>query len=69
MGIIASGTKIGIILLKFSIKLSRKEYKMAIVRFNPVKDLLNVEREFNRMFKSFDDRFGFHKREENEDVY
>jgi HSP20 family protein len=42
---------------------------MSIVRFNPVRDLLNVEREFNRMFKSFDDRFGFVKREENGDEY
>jgi HSP20 family protein len=42
---------------------------MSIVRFNPVRDLLNVEREFNRMFKSFDDRFGFLKREENGDEY
>ena len=42
---------------------------MAIVRFNAVRDLLNVEREFNRMFKSFDDRFGFLKKEENGDEY
>ena len=42
---------------------------MAIVRFNPVRDLLNVEREFNRMFKSIDDRFGFLKKEDSDDEY
>jgi HSP20 family protein len=32
---------------------------MAIVRWNPSKDLLNIEREFNRMFNSFNKSFGF----------
>jgi len=32
---------------------------MAIVRWNPSRDLLNIEREFNRMFNSFNRRFGF----------
>jgi HSP20 family protein len=30
---------------------------MAIVRFNPVRDLLEMEREFNRLFNSFGRRF------------
>ena len=42
---------------------------MVIVRFNPARDLLNVEREFNRMFKSIDDRFGFLKKEDSDDEY
>ncbi len=42
---------------------------MAIIRFNPVRDLLNVEREFNRMFRSFDDRFGLPKKEDSENGY
>ena len=42
---------------------------MSIVRFNPVRDLLNVEREFNKMFRSFDDRFGLKKREDFDDEY
>lgn len=42
---------------------------MSIVRFNPVKDLLNVEREFNRLFKTFDDRFGLCYSEEQENGY
>ncbi|HSD64093.1 MAG TPA: Hsp20/alpha crystallin family protein [Ignavibacteriaceae bacterium] len=32
---------------------------MAIVRWDPSRDLLNIEREFNRMFQSFNNRFGF----------
>jgi HSP20 family protein len=42
---------------------------MAIIRFNPVRDLLNVEREFNRMFRSFENRFGVTKSEESENGY
>ncbi|UCH66318.1 MAG: Hsp20/alpha crystallin family protein [Ignavibacterium sp.] len=42
---------------------------MAIIRFNPVRDLLNVEREFNRMFKSMEDRFGIYKKEDYDDEY
>jgi len=36
---------------------------MAIVRFNPVRDLLDVEREFNRMFSNFGSRFGVTKKD------
>ncbi|HEY7751881.1 MAG TPA: Hsp20/alpha crystallin family protein [Ignavibacteriaceae bacterium] len=42
---------------------------MTLVRFNPVRDLLNVEKEFNRMFRSFEDRFGFSKKEDTENGY
>jgi HSP20 family protein len=42
---------------------------MAIVRFNPVRDLLDVEREFNRMFKSIDNRLGFLRKEDSGDEY
>jgi len=31
---------------------------MTLVKFNPVRDLLNVEREFNRMFNTLGSRFG-----------
>jgi len=31
---------------------------MAIVRFNPMRDLLNVEREFNRLFNTLENRLG-----------
>ena len=32
---------------------------MAIVRWNPNRELLNIEREFSRMFNNFEKRFGF----------
>lgn len=35
---------------------------MSIVKFNPVKDLLSVEREFSRLFGEFEKRFGFPSR-------
>jgi HSP20 family protein len=32
---------------------------MALVKWNPSKELLSIEREFNRMFNSLSNRFGF----------
>jgi len=32
---------------------------MALVKWNPAKELLNVEREFNKLFNSLSTRFGF----------
>ncbi len=32
---------------------------MSIVRWNPARELLNIEREFGRMFNNFEKRFGF----------
>ena len=32
---------------------------MALVKWNPSRELLNIEREFNRMFHSLSNRFGF----------
>lgn len=37
---------------------------MTLVRFNPTRELLNVEREFNKLWNSFSNRFG--KEENNE---
>lgn len=42
---------------------------MAIVRFNPARDLLNVEREFNRLFRTFENRLGFSNRRDVDDEY
>ena len=39
---------------------------MTLVKFNPTKDLLRFERDFNKVFKSFSDRFGFNKRFEED---
>ncbi|MCE1187689.1 MAG: Hsp20/alpha crystallin family protein [Ignavibacteria bacterium] len=32
---------------------------MSLIRFNPVRELLSVEREFNKLFQDFENRFGF----------
>ena len=40
---------------------------MAIVRFNPIRDLLDVEREFNRMFSNLGSRFGIAKKDGDEE--
>ena len=34
---------------------------MTLVKFNPVRDLIDFEREFNKMFNSFENRFGISK--------
>ena len=31
---------------------------MTLVKFNPVRDLIDFEREFNKMFNSIENRFG-----------
>ena len=41
---------------------------MAIVRFNPMRELLNVEREFNKLFNSFEGRFGLSREGSNEEL-
>jgi HSP20 family protein len=42
---------------------------MSIVRFSPGRELLNVEREFNRLFKEFDERFGLRRSDDQENGY
>lgn len=72
MRIFLFGTSIVIYRLKTINKLNNiinGGSKMAIIRFNPVRDLLNVEREFNRMFRTFENRFGVSKSEESENGY
>ncbi len=34
---------------------------MALVRWNPARDLLDLEREFNKMFNRYNDKFGLQK--------
>lgn len=42
---------------------------MALVRWNPTRDLMDVEREFNKLFNTFNRRFGFDdSREEREEL-
>jgi HSP20 family protein len=40
---------------------------MALVRWNPARELLNVDREFRKLFNSFENRFGFKGDQNNEE--
>ncbi|MCG6915029.1 hypothetical protein LJE86_14035, partial [bacterium BMS3Abin03] len=40
---------------------------MALVKFNPVRELLDVEREFNRMFNTLGSRMGVSKKDDDEE--
>lgn len=40
---------------------------MTLVKFNPVRDLLDVEREFNKMFNTLGSRFGLTKKDVDEE--
>lgn len=42
---------------------------MTLVRFNPARELLDLEREFNKMFSSFGNRFGLSKKDNADDEY
>lgn len=42
---------------------------MTLVRFNPVRDMLDIEREFNKMFNSFESRFGITKNNDDNEEY
>ncbi len=42
---------------------------MTLVKFNPVRDLLDVEREFSRMFNSLGNRFGITRRGDIDEEY
>jgi HSP20 family protein len=42
---------------------------MALVKWNPSRELLNVEREFKKMFDLFEDRFGITRSEDYDDEY
>ena len=35
---------------------------MTLVRFNPARDFFNLDREFNRMFSTFNDKFGMSRK-------
>jgi HSP20 family protein len=42
---------------------------MTLVRFNPAKDFFNLEREFNRMLNTFNDRFGLSRKSHTNEEY
>ena len=41
---------------------------MTLVKWNPARELLNVEREFNKLFNTFNQRFGFDDSSMNEEL-
>jgi HSP20 family protein len=41
---------------------------MTLVKWNPARELLNVEREFNKLFNTFNQRFGFDDSTMNEEL-
>jgi HSP20 family protein len=42
---------------------------MTLIKFNPMRDLVDFEREFNRMFNSFENRFGISRSKDEENEY
>ena len=42
---------------------------MTLVKFNPSRDFFNLEREFNRMFNTFNDRFGLARKNDKDEEY
>ncbi len=39
---------------------------MTLVKWNPARELMNIEKEFNKIFNSFSNRYGFAKENEDE---
>ena len=42
---------------------------MTLVKFNPMRDLVDFEREFSKMFSSFENRFGISRNKDEENEY
>ncbi|MBK7631759.1 MAG: Hsp20/alpha crystallin family protein [Ignavibacteriales bacterium] len=42
---------------------------MTLIKFNPVRDLIDFEREFNKMFNSLENRFGISKSKDVDEEY
>ena len=42
---------------------------MTLVKFNPMRDLVDFERELNKMFNSFENRFGISRNKDEENEY
>ena len=42
---------------------------MTLVKFNPMRDLVDFEREFNKMFMSFENRFGISRSKAEDTAY
>lgn len=42
---------------------------MALIRYNPMRELMEVEKEFSKLFSDFDKRFGFGQGREKDESY
>ena len=42
---------------------------MTLVKFNPMRDLVDFEKEFNKMFNAFENRFGISKSKDEDNEY
>jgi HSP20 family protein len=42
---------------------------MTLVKFNPMRDLVDFEREFNKMFNAFENRFGITRSKDEDNEY
>jgi HSP20 family protein len=64
------GTFIVIIRVKIlSQNKNKGDDKMTLVKFNPMRDLVDFERQFNKMFNSFENRFGISRSKDEENEY
>jgi len=64
------GTFIVIIRVKIlSQNKNKGDDKMTLVKFNPMRDLVDFERQFNKMFNSFENRFGISRSKDGENEY
>ena len=43
--------------------------KMTLVKFNPMRDLVDFEKEFSKMFNSFENRFGISRSKDEQSKY
>lgn len=54
---------------KNDVKQKKGDNKMTLVKFNPMRDLVDFEREFSRMFNSLENRFGISKSKDTGEEY
>jgi len=50
-------------------KINKGDVIMTLIKFNPVRDLLDIEREFNKMFNTLGSRFGITHKEVIDEKY
>lgn len=63
------GTGVAIYEVKFNNQKNKGVNTMTLVKFNPMRDLVDFEREFNKMFNTFENRFGISRSKDEENEY